>query len=684
MTLLLLALPVGAATLSVDASGSGAYTAIQDAVDAAVSGDTITVASGTYTECVDLGGRDLDIQGAGADLVTIDGAGACAYTVTAAAGEDLILSGVELVNTAYAGLQIVGGDAIVDQVEIRGCGTYGTPYDVYGGAIHVDGGELLVSDSVMDANEGYHGAHVFVTGAATVSLVDSTLQDGFTYYGGIYLDGDAVTLDLDGVTFSGNDSYQGGSAIYASGADVITSQDSIYTANVISYSSVGAGVRLEAGASFESTGDWFDGNGVTFSGNFGGAVYADGADVSLDSGTFTDNLAGYGPGVYATGGSSVAVADSVFTGNVDYNGGTIYGIGSSILEVDGCSFEANTSTGGAGGVAAADYATLSVTSSSFIDNLGGNGAGIDADGADSVVISDLIFEGNEATGGGGAVRLDTVGSAVTISDCSFDDNLAGYAGGAIYATDNDLTVSGCSFDGHASGRDGGAVYFVRGNLDVSDSSFIDSDAVEEGGTIYAWLSDSDLDVTISDTTIEGGSGLEGGGLWVYIGGAVTVSNTRFVDNYATDFGGGIYLYDCDEVTVSHSWFVGNSSYRGGGVANRFPGNGTSWTNNAFIDNSASYCGGGLYEYTTYSSEVVNNVFLSNSAEYGGGWYGYRVTGELTNNVFAYTDRGGGACAGDSSTTASGMVATYNDWSLIVGPPPAASVDTGRRHGSIGR
>ena len=58
-----------AATLNV--SSSGTYSTIQSAVDAASSGDTILVASGTYGDCVDLKGKDLTLTGAGSSSSTI-------------------------------------------------------------------------------------------------------------------------------------------------------------------------------------------------------------------------------------------------------------------------------------------------------------------------------------------------------------------------------------------------------------------------------------------------------------------------------------------------------------------------------------------------------------------------------------------------------------------------------------
>ena len=63
-----------AATLTVGSSGD--YTNIQDAIDAASDGDTISVEAGTYSETLSVT-KDIAIVGAGSDSTTLsaDGTG---------------------------------------------------------------------------------------------------------------------------------------------------------------------------------------------------------------------------------------------------------------------------------------------------------------------------------------------------------------------------------------------------------------------------------------------------------------------------------------------------------------------------------------------------------------------------------------------------------------------------------
>jgi PKD repeat protein len=81
------------------------YSTIQGAIDAAIAGDVIVVASGIYGETIDFRGKAITVRSSDGPLVTIiDGSGSSGSVVTAVSGEGPA--------TVLEGLTITGGNAL--------------------------------------------------------------------------------------------------------------------------------------------------------------------------------------------------------------------------------------------------------------------------------------------------------------------------------------------------------------------------------------------------------------------------------------------------------------------------------------------------------------------------------------------------------------------------------------------
>src|SRR4051812_29624134 len=94
-------------TLTVCASGCG-YTSIQAAVDAASSGDTISISAGTYNVPGHLKvTKGLTIQGAGKDATTIDTSQACSSGCTLLQSYGFYISGATSAVT-LEGFRLIG------------------------------------------------------------------------------------------------------------------------------------------------------------------------------------------------------------------------------------------------------------------------------------------------------------------------------------------------------------------------------------------------------------------------------------------------------------------------------------------------------------------------------------------------------------------------------------------------
>ena len=124
-----------AAAVTIDVPGD--FPTIQDAVNAAIDGDEIVVAPGTYNELIDFLGMAITVRSSGGPAVTsIDGTGLAGSVVTCIAGEGP--------STVLLGFTITGGNLdagggmfnIFSSPTVTNCVFSGNTGDLAGGMLN--------------------------------------------------------------------------------------------------------------------------------------------------------------------------------------------------------------------------------------------------------------------------------------------------------------------------------------------------------------------------------------------------------------------------------------------------------------------------------------------------------------------------------------------------------------------
>ncbi|MCA9967909.1 MAG: hypothetical protein KC423_26875, partial [Anaerolineales bacterium] len=185
--------------------------------------------------------------------------------------------------------------------------------------------------------------------------------------------------------------------------------------------------------------------------------------------------------------------------------------------------------------------------------------------------------------------------------------------------------------------------------------------IDGGDSVQLFYVNSAGNFTVNQVTLQNGSATNGGA--IYNSGTLTVTDSTFIGNSASDSGGGIYN-GTGMLIVTNSTFSGNAAnYLGGGISND-NGGPLTVTNTTFSSNSANY-GGGIYNNfgtltvtnSTFSGNVVddsgggiynnfgtltvtNSTFSDNSANYGGGVYNNIGTAHLAGTILANSTSGG--------------------------------------------
>ncbi|MCW5768704.1 MAG: right-handed parallel beta-helix repeat-containing protein [Phycisphaeraceae bacterium] len=593
------------------------YPTIQAAVNAAVNGDTILIAPGSYYENITLGTKGINLRSTSSAADTI------LYPLTG--GSVISLAGTV-------------GQATLDGLTIRDGVSTGS-----GAGILAANANLRLISCILLSNESGDapGAALYAS-ASTISLESCEVLDNqAVLFEQTTVAGGAISVVNSTLTaiqsyFSGNLSFEiGGAALGASGNSSVTIDQCTFETNAASSEIV-------------------FGTSLTFGG--GGAILVrDNTSLTINDTTFQNNLATRGSGTVRTISLTgpVLIENSRFIANRTSGGGGLsLSISVSGITVRDTIFrdnDASLGTGGSGGAVAFSSASSSIPNTfercQFINNTASAAGAVLARGL--IIMEDCLYQGNRANragsigGGAGALRNQQTANGTRYTRCQFIDNGVLLNAGEAGAVSNYRTralFEDCLFDSNfAISQQGGAVFnesssstnptnptFLRCTFtnnyvqQVNSSPFVNGGAVSniEGASptfiqcVFdnnsAWGDGGHVNhtgfgtMTFDRCSFTNGTARAGGAIFSRTTGQLVIRNSLIANNTATNDGGGLNIENAQPLTLTNSTVAYNV---GGGV--RFSGSTNSpltgniiWGNTVKPNLAAG--GSGTATATTYS------------------------------------------------------------------------------------
>ncbi len=429
-------------------------------------------------------------------------------------------------------------------------------------------GIIIDEDLTINGNghtiSGSNAARIFNITAGTLTLTNVTVCNGAASEGaGVYV-ANGATLAANDAVFSNNiaQEYDGG-AIYTNGGSINL------TSCVLDSNDV---TKLEARAS-ENHG--------------GAAIYANNAMVTLTN----TNVINNGKNLNRTEGDLV-------------NG--VLNLLNSQTTIENCLFENNN--GVYGGAIYAEDGTITISKSSFLANNAYCGGAIQLEGNLNFEIKDTIFtENNKAVGigspgytaGGGAIFIKNAGGS--IDNITVKDSYSAQGGAVDIESTKKTNITGSTFENNHADNLAGALYLYAPSITVDNCTFKNNSA-DKGGAIFIYDNRGGSAATINNVIFDSNNATNAGALWAWDN--VAISDSRFIDNTATETGGAIVFTNyCTDSSLTNSNFTGNTAEDGNAIYNN-QGVITLSKNNVSSE-KADIVSTGIIKSTIYI-EILNN------------------------------------------------------------------------------
>ncbi len=273
-----------------------------------------------------------------------------------------------------------------------------------------------------------------------------------------------------------------------------------------------------------------------------------------------------------------------------------------------------------------------------------------------ITIESLNGSGSSTIDGDGSGPcIDVQSGSAEISGFTLTDGAGGahpdylasvVGGGMMVLTTDSVVLDDMIFQANEADYGAGLFGTEGCNLTITNSIFDLNDATNSGGGAYFW------DCTVSLDTVTAEDNLAAwGGAYFVDGGSLDLNLCLIDDNLASTDGGGIYVTTEAEVTASaDTEITANSATEWGGGVVLYTG--ASWTGGWVYDNEADL-GGGFFSYTdgTADNEIDDLLCEDNSADsYGGCGYVYGDLTITSSEFYSNSTFWGGALFLDASIT----------------------------------